>query len=101
MAEHTPGPWETHQQAEGYNSLRVCKPTEDGECRSIADAEILRMPREEAEANARLIAAAPALLEALEFVIEQNASGGSGDWLGAADLAIAQAQEVPAEAQSN
>ena len=96
MAEHTPGPWETHQQAEGYNSLRVCKPTEDGECRSIADAEILRMPREEAEANARLIAAAPALLEALEAVAKLLDQGQpvdpehDGAWIRGA---IAQARE--------
>ncbi len=68
MATFTPGPWELHQEIPGgSNSVRVCVPDATAErgCRAVAEAEILRMPRLEAEANARLIAAAPELLDAL------------------------------------
>src|SRR5258706_14863328 len=64
---YTPGPWELHQDVDGANSVRVCVPdaTTDRGCRAVAEAEILGMSRAEAEANARLIAAAPELLEAV------------------------------------
>ena len=64
--QHTQGPWETHQETEGRCSVRICKPdSSERGCHSIAEAEILGIPRLEAEANARLIAAAPELLAAL------------------------------------
>jgi hypothetical protein len=64
---HTPGPWELHLARAGANSVRVCVPdaTVARGCRPIAEAEILGVPRLEAEANARLIAQAPELLKLL------------------------------------
>ncbi len=56
-AAHTPGPWSQH----GPGSVRVCDGAHDSDagCRTIAEAEIIGVPRPEALANARLIAAAP------------------------------------------
>lgn len=61
---HTPGPWTLHQEG----SMRACDGRHDSEdgCRTIAEAEIIGVARAEAEANARLIAAAPELLAALK-----------------------------------
>lgn len=70
---HTPGPWIFHDRTRSKdNRIMVLHP--DGE-RLIADtgqgcSSPTRgpIPKEEREANARLIAAAPDLLEALELV---------------------------------
>ena len=64
-AGHTPGPWMTwgdgivrHKGSGGLLGVKIGSPwEEDAWCRDDADAETL--------ANARLIVAAPALLEAL------------------------------------
>ena len=67
-SKHTPGPWEIRDV--GYpkdNELWICKFQN-----VIAKVSITRID-EQAEANARLIAAAPALLEALRrayFLLE-------------------------------
>ena len=63
-AAPTPGPWTHHAD----NSIRVCNGAHDSSdgCRSIAEAEIIGVERSEAVANAKLIAAAPDLLEACE-----------------------------------
>ena len=56
MADHTLGPWELHAETHGSNSLRICKPANNERgCIAVAEAEILGMPRLEAEANARFI----------------------------------------------
>ena len=69
MSKHTPGPW-------------VQTPWDST---AIFDAKNLRVPiaqtypadtsQKEAEANARLVAAAPQLLEALELIVEQDPDG--------------------------
>lgn len=55
--QHSPVPWELHASADGRNSVRICRPdtTLERGCQVIAEAEILGMPRLEAEANARFI----------------------------------------------
>jgi hypothetical protein len=59
MNEHTPGPWHpTGRQADG--TIAVCTPRPTTIC-------LLQDPGGNDEANARLIAAAPALLAALEL----------------------------------
>ncbi len=89
MSKHTPGPW-TH----GPESRDICGPDDE----SVASAATWR-PESEEVANARLIAAAPELLAALETLltavddavdVEAQAS-----WQGAAtdaEIAIAKAK---------
>lgn len=61
MSKHTPGPWsEVPPQNEGANSLRIFSGSKLVGLASNSD-----MSDDELEANARLIAAAPDLLEAL------------------------------------
>jgi len=60
--KHTPGPWEQGTQTRGSTTLVARIET------GFAVAEMRNVHfREEAEANARLIAAAPELLEALQL----------------------------------
>ena len=58
MSKHTPGPWAVERDAEGR--LHVV----EGDFLDVAEVGYLSGP--DPEANARLIAAAPELLEALE-----------------------------------
>ena len=53
-------------------SVRVCDGAHDSQagCSTIAEAEILGVPRELAVSRARLIAAAPDLLEALQALLD-------------------------------
>ena len=61
-AKHTPGPWDfCHVPGEYGHVITI----EEGE---IAEAFSEAVGDEQAVANARLIAAAPEMLEALEFV---------------------------------
>ncbi len=68
MTNHTPGPWTPHEKG-AHPYLFVCgpsEPTEHGE-ESFLVAYATGI---NAEANARLIAAAPDLLNALQIVSE-------------------------------
>lgn len=69
---HTPGPWVVDP------CWDILGNTDDGNgmvCQITTDA----VPRAEAEANARLIAAAPGLLEALRAIIEDWDNGDDAD----------------------
>jgi hypothetical protein len=74
MSGHTPGPWKVnrHKHIHGELWLSVLSGAWDITSNSaakpgvIADAKYSAMSDEENEANARLIAAAPSLLEATE-----------------------------------
>jgi hypothetical protein len=76
MNKHTPGPWKIATDWAGYpQHIRT-------ECGSVACSFLTSVKRncgiEQIEANARLIAAAPDLLEALLdciFVIERDLNG--------------------------
>jgi|WetSurMetagenome_2_1015567.scaffolds.fasta_scaffold366731_2 hypothetical protein len=61
-AKHTPGPWETSSNAKGQ--WDICGPDAGDMIVDLKDCE-------NAEANARLIAAAPDLLNTLEWALEQ------------------------------
>ena len=68
MSAHTPGPWQTTQ-----NPVDI---TVHSDRRLVAGVRLGKGPRgAEDEANARLIAAAPALLEALEELYEEAYRG--------------------------
>ena len=71
MSEHTPGPWGWYVRlsaSENHNSFSV----RDAERHLVADV----MPRDEdgveGGANAKLIAAAPTMLKALEEIVQRN-----------------------------
>jgi hypothetical protein len=79
MKQHTPGPWEF-------------LPPDDGNCGAITAKTgwICDFAEEPSDANARLIAAAPDLLEALQHLMVAH-----GEQL---DYAFQQAQEAIAKA---
>lgn len=66
-AQHTPGPWLYAQ--EGVNSFGIVKP--DGHSVVHLVALSNSTAARDLEANARLIAAAPELLAALELMLKQ------------------------------
>ena len=83
----TPEPW---RYVENRNTPRVeSEATGQRICNFFGAGGLYASYR----ANSRLIVASPQLLRALEDVAAQR-----GDWLGAADFAIAQAREVPTHA---
>lgn len=65
MTEHTPGPWKC-------DSSRVHTSIETNEGLHIAMVSYGNVTMEKHLANARLIAAAPELLEALEYYIDNG-----------------------------
>lgn len=74
--KHTPGPWRYNRDESGLNGYTVnaLMPGHEDEYETLAEiavSEDMTLTQEEAEgmadANARLIAAAPELLEALEW----------------------------------
>jgi hypothetical protein len=72
MSKHTPGPWFTDHN----DPTRVCKQFRSGRVvnETIAKTAYAWMTNAERLANARLIAAAPELLEALEVLLNNNES---------------------------
>lgn len=67
MAEHTPGPWGCRDTSYHAHDYRLTKP--NGEPLPV---NAPYNDHSEQRANARLIAAAPDLLEALEYLLEQT-----------------------------
>ena len=75
---YTPGPWSVQENGDGSVSIAgACSPDPITNARYLWVADVLRTQssnplwrqEEESEANARLIAAAPSLLEAAQDVI--------------------------------
>jgi hypothetical protein len=98
---HTPGPWE---QALGISCHEItAKP--DGLKVYIAQATSQSwggVGSTEGEANARLIAAAPELLEALQRIVKQREDGAKvsrEDWQLATDTARAAIRRATGEAK--
>jgi hypothetical protein len=75
-AKHTPGPWLTTDGI--YNEIKAL--SEPGKTWVIARIKAASGVHEEARANAKLIAAAPDLLEVLQDVAADT--GPSGWWWG-------------------
>jgi hypothetical protein len=92
VAEHTPGPWEISGDEEGWTIRMGTALADDGRWQvqhrieldwgDTYDGEGDNSQYEEAEANARLIAAAPDLLAALEgvtaYIEDHRGDGGDG-----------------------
>lgn len=73
-AKHTPGPWEVTEVNSGsnlvYRKIRAAKCKNSSGSDSVGFAGAYEMPdQKEAEANARLIAAAPELLAACKAAL--------------------------------
>lgn len=80
MSKHTPGPW----RITGSKTKYIEAPLRDGweqEVCAVGPTEADNGYGIQHEANARLIAAAPDLLEALELVISNAESAVFEDWL--------------------
>lgn len=85
---HTPGPWDVRtRHVSGYNGetpytkVTLFVQSSNGlVCQLLQDGD---EPDPATRADARLLAAAPELLQALEDCLEQLAAYHEGDWLGA------------------
>ena len=97
MSEHTPGPWEVCHTAKGY-PYQIIAPNSDNDAKGRVGKNVTRwgsisLPTsDEGKANARLIAAAPDLLAALEAVVHAYENGGMIDPIQQAIAAIAKAR---------
>ena len=65
-SKHTPGPWKTWKSELPIDRSRITCVYQEESRTIIVDIPHIPWPREEADANAHLIAAAPDLLEACE-----------------------------------
>lgn len=72
MSKHTPGPWKVSRRFDIYQDNRGYCGYYVGSTRGNSD-DLPENVKEQDEANARLIAAAPELLDALQW-IAQNAA---------------------------
>lgn len=91
---HTPGPWTTHPARDGSGDIGI-KSAGPQNIHAECFAEFWRAGefcREEAEANARLISAAPDLLEALKALVHPDGFDVSPENLAAARAAILKAE---------
>lgn len=98
MSAHTPGPWKiiTLEGVDGH--LFLCH--DDGtENIPPLVAKVYDHQHADAEANARLIAAAPELLEALRELLDQLEGIGIPEWAGAEGLYLGQAAAAIAKAE--
>ena len=93
ISKHTEGPWEvekdgiTVRQKRARDRQKICRPME------------VFMSRLEREANARLIAAAPELLEVCKLLVQAADSLAMTANLGTADDAIGKARATIAKAE--
>ena len=78
--QHTPGPWEVKKGAAMLNSVCTVYGTEDGWVDIAAPIPMADDYRAESSANARLIAAAPDLLEALKSAVDTLTDPRIGQW---------------------
>ena len=88
MSKHTPGPWAMPDSGQGRISKVGVNGGWDGMI-ATADCGDYARSRSEGLANARLIAAAPDLLEALKDAVRDSES--PGQWLDESRAAIAKA----------
>lgn len=106
-ARHTVGPWDAGKAYKGSNNsyfAAVFSPSKNGRHHTPRAAEALGVDKKEAEANARLIAAAPDLLAALKALYAECAMihkyGGEGCNQKQADAAISAGLAAIAKAEA-
>lgn len=96
--KHTPGPWkcmESNFTDEGsFEEATIWYMGSGTDANPMRHIAIIRCGLRESEANARLIAAAPELLEALKALREKSRMAEAFDECIAADKAIAKAEGV-------
>jgi hypothetical protein len=95
--KHTPGPWGVHNNEVFAGPFKRIKGGISGFRAHICEIDDLDLDGiDEIEANARLIAAAPDLLEALHLLLDATYSDlVTIDDLGRAEAAIAKATQEP------
>lgn len=104
-AKHTPGPWYFVPHSDdsgGHNVLTephqkagIHHPTSDFICSSGVCPNPWQHGAVEAQANARLIAAAPDLLRALQALVERvDMNGGLGEYRGGPGFALSNARKA-------
>lgn len=79
--QHTPGPWRVEEQPYKSSAFYIRGTKPNGKPMTWGLGAVAHIPRSTvlpSEANARLIAAAPELLEALQNCLEQIAGGPDG-----------------------
>jgi hypothetical protein len=97
-AKHTPAPWFTHR--EGFSTVYVEACLRQGVVQEVAACGPTEAGAEQQEANARLIAAAPELLESLILMVRTHDEPAESmlqemkeqQWLAKARAAIAKAE---------
>ena len=89
-ARHTPGPWTAFYKAK-YNEWHVAVPSGSGWNLALF-SDGLEGPDEDREANARLIAAAPDLLYALQLICDAGAERIGISHMDRARAAVAKAE---------
>jgi hypothetical protein len=91
-AAHTPGPWRSTGLEYEPEAGWFVREAGDGRYLAVASVHSTYREIEEIEANARLIAAAPELLEALEAAVADS-TGQPNVWFFKAKDAIAKARQ--------
>lgn len=71
-AQHTPGPWDVYDGPNDKKELTVNYIDKSGQIIMVADCNSAYAPPKERDANARLIAAAPELLEACKAFLDME-----------------------------
>ncbi len=101
VAEHTPGPWRSTGFEYEPEAGWFVREARDSRYLAIASVRCTYRETEEIEANARLIAAAPELLEALEraLIFIGNTEDEFGDNLECGDIARAAIAKARGAAQ--
>lgn len=77
---HTPGPWIVHDFPYGTGTVVVTNPPKSENDKFVGHVIASRTTCPDWEANARLIAAAPELLEACARFIQFGKAGGDTSW---------------------
>jgi hypothetical protein len=103
MSKHTPGPWSVSPPWMGFS---VINGSDDKMVFAIAaGSPEEKRPDDECEANARLIAAAPEMLEALKVLLDEYLSlvnsGDCGFWDAEKDGFVINARAVITKAEGN